>query len=100
MNKQGLLFELGKTIRKYGKQERKRHGSEWTLKLKSGIVFKHDDYNHMVIAFHPDNSRFYYGMSFGGFTGQDVSELNYKATIEMIDLEFKHMLDTERAHVI
>lgn len=89
MNKITLLYNLGDVIRKYGVEIPKKHGSFWALKLKSGIRFMHDDYSYAVTAIYPDGSRFYFGMNFGGFTGDHVSENHYVATIELINEEMK-----------
>jgi len=87
--KQELLYKLGKAIRNVGTRERKRHGSEWRFTLPSGIKFIHDDYNHMVIARYPDESEFYFGSCWGGFSGEHVSILHYKATIELIEENYR-----------
>ena len=79
-----LLRELGGAIRERGIKRAKKHGNYWDLKLKNKIVFEHDDYNNGVKVFYPDGTRFYFGIDWGGFTGQHVSILHYKATIEMV----------------
>lgn len=87
MEKKQLLYKLGEVIRERGEKTKKRHGNFWSLTLQSNIIFTHDDYNHSVHAQYPDGSDFYFGMDFGGFTGDHVSEQHFLSTIELIETE-------------
>lgn len=95
-----LLNSLGREIARVGQEVYKKHGSYWVLQIQSGIIFTHDDYNGVVIAYYPDGTHFYFGMNFGRMYEHDfknVSILHLQSTIDLVKTEPKKIMDSEKA---